>query len=492
MHLRVEPASITDIQADAIIVNLFEGVTAPGGATGAVDAALGGALTELIASGEMKGKLHETTLLHVAGKPFRRVLVIGLGKKEEFTLERVAQVSGAAARALRDKGCKTIASIVHGAGIGGLDPAAAAMMVVKGTLLGDYDGGLHKSDGGAGGKLETLILAERDADRVPMLRDAAQRGQAIGEAVNWARDLVNEPGNVLTPREFADRVQAMAGEYGLEITIYAEDALREMGAQAILGVARGSEEPPRLVVLRHPGEGPLTAFVGKGITFDSGGISIKPGENMHTMKGDMAGAAAVAGALRALAATGSRANVVGVLALAENLPGGRALKPGDVIRALNGKTIEVQNTDAEGRLVLADALAHAAGLGAARLVDLATLTGACIIALGHLASGVMGTDQSLIDQIRAAGDAAGERTWQLPLWPEYREQMKSDVADIRNIGGRPAGTITGGIFLKEFAGEKPWAHLDIAGTAWRDENTPYAAKGGTGVGVHTLVNLADA
>ncbi len=490
MQLRVEQASITEVQADAIVVNLFEGVTTPGGATGAVDQVIGGTISELIGAGEIKGKLNEATVLHVSGRPFRRVLVVGLGKQGEFTAERAAQAAGTAARVLRGKGCKTIATILHGAGAGGLDPGQAALAVVKGTVTGDYDGDLHKTEGKGENRIDTLIVAEGDAEKAPAITDAAERGKAVGEAMNWARDLVNEPGNVLTPTEFARRAQEMGREYGVAIETMEEDALEAMGANALLAVARGSAEPPRLLVLRRPGQGPLTAFVGKGITFDSGGISIKPGENMHTMKGDMAGAAAVLGAMRALAATGSDANVIGIVAIAENMPGGRALKPGDVITALNGKTIEVQNTDAEGRLVLADALAHAANLGAESIVDLATLTGACIIALGHLATAAMGTDQALIDQIRAAGDAAGERIWQLPLYPEYREQMKSDVADIRNIGGRPAGTITGAIFLKEFAGGKPWAHLDIAGTAWRDDGASYAAKGATGAGVGTLLELA--
>jgi leucyl aminopeptidase len=284
----------------------------------------------------------------------------------------------------------------------------------------------------------------------------------------------------------------MADQFGLQIETFDRAALEGMGAGALLAVAQGSIQPPQMLVVRHPGKGPLSLFAGKGITFDSGGISLKPREDMHLMKGDMCGAAAVLGAMRAIAAVGADVNVVAIAALAENMPGGRALKPGDVITAMNGKTIEVQNTDAEGRLVLADALAYGAKLEPAAMVDLATLTGACIIALGHLATGVMGTSEALIGQIRQAGEAAGERMWELPFYPEYREQMKSDVADIRNIGGRPAGAITGGIFLKEFADDKPWAHLDIAGTAWQDDGTPYLAKGATGVGVHTLLNLAEA
>lgn len=490
MEIRVVAASLTEVPADAVVVNLFEGVRTPGGATGAVDRVLGGTLSDLIAAGEIQGKLHETTLLHVSGQPFRRVLVVGLGKPEEFSLLRAGQVAGTAARFLQGKGCRHVATILHGAGAGGLDLAPAAIALVKGTLTGVYQGDLHKTTDRQEPRLERLTVVEHDAAKVPLLEAAVRQGQAVAEAVNWARDQVNEPSNVLTPQEFARRIQALADESGLEAATYDEDGLQALGARAILAVARGSEEPPRMVVVRHRGRGPLLAFVGKGVTFDSGGISLKPREKMHEMKRDMAGAAAVVGALRALATAGVDLNVVAITALAENLPGGRALKPGDVITALNGKTIEVQNTDAEGRLLLADALAHASDLGADYVVDLATLTGACVVALGHQASGLMGSDQALLAALQAAGEEAGERLWPLPLYPEYREQVKSDVADLRNTGGRPAGAITGAIFLQEFAGNRPWAHLDIAGTAWREEEAPYAAKGATGVGVHTLYNLA--
>jgi leucyl aminopeptidase len=321
-----------------------------------------------------------------------------------------------------------------------------------------------------------------------------ERGLVIGEAVNAARLLTNEPGNVLTPRELADRAVALTAEPGVQAEVLGPDRIEALGMGLLLGVARGSAEPPRLLCLTYtpPGvkNGPVLGLVGKGITFDTGGISIKPADGMDRMKDDMAGAAAVIGALRAIARLGIPRRVVAVVPTTENMPGGRALKPGDVIHGAAGVSVEVNNTDAEGRLILGDGLWYAKQKGATHLVDVATLTGACVVALGKTTSGLFGTPQAFVDRVKQAADRAGELVWQLPLGQDYRDQMKSEIADIINSGGRAGGAITAAMFLKEFVGSTPWAHLDIAGTAWIDEAKPWAPKGASGVMVRTLVELA--
>ncbi|MBA3246966.1 MAG: leucyl aminopeptidase, partial [Pyrinomonadaceae bacterium] len=329
----------------------------------------------------------------------------------------------------------------------------------------------------------------------------AERGRIIGESVNFTRDLANEPGAYMTPTNMAERAQEIATQFGLEIDVLEREEMEREGMGSLLSVARGSEEPPKLIILKYTPEGgakgatkqngDLLALVGKGITFDTGGISLKPGENMELMKYDMTGGGTVLGVMRAIAQLKPPIPVLGVVPSTENMPSGKATKPGDVVRAMSGKTIEVINTDAEGRLVLADAISYAKKLGATRIVDLATLTGAVSIALGDVNTGILGTDQELIDELIAAGREVGEKFWQLPLDKEYSKQIKSDIADIKNVGGRKAGTITAAAFLKEFADGVSWAHLDIAGTAWGDDAKPFRSKGPTGVAVRTLLNMID-
>jgi leucyl aminopeptidase len=329
------------------------------------------------------------------------------------------------------------------------------------------------------------------------LRSGAERGRIIGESINFTRDLANEPGGHLTPTILAGRAKDVAKEFGLSIDVLDQKQMEKLGMGSLLGVSRGSDEPPKLIVMKYqPSRSTaigkdLLALVGKGITFDSGGISLKPGENMELMKYDMTGAATVIGSMRAIAQLKPSVPVLGVAPCSENLPSGKATKPGDVLTAMTGKTIEVINTDAEGRLVLADALAYAKQLGATRIIDMATLTGAVSIALGDVNTAILGTDQSLIDSVIEAGREVGEKFWQLPLDKEYSNQIKSDIADIKNVGGKKAGTITAAAFLKEFTGETPWAHLDIAGTAWGDPATPYRSKGPTGVAVRTLIEFVE-
>jgi leucyl aminopeptidase len=337
------------------------------------------------------------------------------------------------------------------------------------------------------------VIVDGD-DAAARLRDRVARGQLLGDCSNLSRELANEPANNLTPREFAARAAGIASEAGVAVDVLEEGQMAALGMGLLLGVARGSSEPPRLMVFRYEPPSapaaPVLGLVGKGITFDSGGISLKPAEGMDRMKGDMTGGAAVACAMRAIALLKAPIRVIGVVPATENMPGGRAVKPGDVLKGASGKTVEVLNTDAEGRLILGDGLWYAARLGATHLVDVATLTGAIVVALGKGTSGLFGSPPSWVDQIRRVADRTGDRVWPLPLIEDYREQIKSEIADMTNTGGRPAGAITAALFLQEFAGGLPWAHLDIAGTAWADEAKPYLPKGPSGVAVRTLAELA--
>jgi leucyl aminopeptidase len=373
------------------------------------------------------------------------------------------------------------------------EPGEWTQAVVEGLTLSEFNPGLYKTGEPDPPPPQEWVVAVPGADE-RALRAAAERGRILGDCSNLARWLANEPGNVLTPRVFADRIVELATEVGLIAEALDEHAIARLGMGLLLGVARGSAEPPRLAVIRHEPPGappaPVLGLVGKGITFDTGGISIKPAEGMDRMKDDMAGGAAVALAMRAIAKLGAPIRVIGVVPATENMPGGRALKPGDVLRSASGRTVEVNNTDAEGRLILADGLWYVQQLGATHLVDVATLTGACVVALGRVASGLWGTPQAWVDHVREVARRAGDPCWPMPLFDEYAEQLRSEVADTVNSGGRPAGANTAAIFLKEFTGGLPWAHLDIAGTAWAEEAKPFQPKGPTGVAVRTLAELA--
>jgi len=472
-------------------VNLFEGVTHPGGATGAVDRALGGQIASLIAAGEIKGKLGEAPVIHSAGRiPAARVIVAGLGKRENFGVETVHKAVGASVRAAKKRRCRSIATILHGAGIAGMETGRSAQAVVEGAFIGDFEPGAYKTSERET-EIESLIIIEREPDKAKQAEKAAAIGEIIAREMNRARALVNMPANELSPSDFAREAQRRAEELGLECQVLGADQLEKEGFGLITAVGKGSERPPQLVILRRQPKkrGPVMALVGKGITFDSGGLSLKPPERMELMKGDMAGAAAVLAAACVIAQLKVGTNVMALMPLADNMPGGRATRPGDVIKGYGGKTVEITNTDAEGRLLLADALAFAAKNGATHIVDVATLTGAMVIALGKITTGVLGNDKELLARVKAAAEKAGERVWEMPLFDEYGEQIKSPIADMKNVGGRPAGPITAAMFLKEFVGETPWVHLDIAGTSWNENGLPHMAKGPTGVTVRTLVEL---
>lgn len=494
MEVKVVAGDITEVKVDAAVVNLFEGVKSPGGATGAVDRALDGAISRLIEQGEIKGKLNEVTLIHSMGKVApERVLVLGLGKQEKFTLDTIRGVMATGCRFLSRVGAKRVSTIVHGAGVGGIAAENSAQAITEGSVLGLYKFRKHVTKEPEFGEIEELLIVERSQDRLPLLEEGVKKGSILAQATNLARDMVNQPANHMTPTDMARTAEAVAGEAGLEFSVLERDDMERLGMGGLLGVAQGSRQQPKFIILKYGGGEPggeALALIGKGLTFDSGGISIKPSERMDEMKGDMAGGAAVIAAMKAIAELKPRIDVVGLVPATENLPDGSALKPGDVLRAMNGKTIEVANTDAEGRLILADALSYANKQGFSPLVDVATLTGACIVALGNVCTGVLGNSRELVEKITRAGEEAGEKIWQLPLYDEYKEQNKSEVADIKNTGGRYAGAITAAQFLAEFSGSTPWVHLDIAGTSYLDKERGPFVKGGTGVAVRTLVNLA--
>ncbi len=495
MEVRVQRGDIAQHPASAIIVNLFEGVTEPGGGTGAVDRALDGAISRVIEDGDCRGKENEFTLIHTLGKlPAPRVIVAGLGKQEKFTLDKVRSVAADAARYARRRRCESVATITHGAGIAGLEPEECAQAIAEGTVLGLYTFGRHKKPPEDEVELKELTLVEFDESRVEALQRGVARGMVMAEAANFARDLANEPANVLTPTEMAERAQALARETGLEFAAYDRPWMEEQGMGAFLGVAKGSQQPPKFIVLRYHGGGQTRlALVGKGITFDTGGISIKPAAGMQEMKGDMSGGAAVIAAMGAIARLKPALDVTAIVPATENMPGGSATRPGDVLRAMNGKTIEVINTDAEGRLILADGLSYArqsAGDGPTAIVDVATLTGAIAVALGNVAMGAMTNSEALYARVRRAGEAAGEKVWQLPMFDEYKEQIKSEVADMKNTGGRNAGSITAAFLLKEFVEDTPWVHLDMAGVDNYDKEKGVMVKGASGIPVRTLVHLA--
>ena len=493
MEIKAVIGEVTKIKIDAVMVHHFEGLKRLDNNTVAVDKVLGSAISRLVNQGEIKGKLGEVTIIYSLGKlPAVKVAIIGLGKKEELTMDRVRGTVAEACRLLRKRGVKSIAAVPYGVGASDIGLGSAAQVITEGALLGLYAFRKHITKEPEYGEVEQLLIMTGDKPALVKLEEGINKGRVMAEAVNLARDMVNEPANYMTPAHMEGEARRLADAYGFEITVLGRERMKEMGMGALLGVAQGSKQPPKLIVLSYRGKdsaGVDVALIGKGITFDSGGISIKPSAKMEEMKGDMAGGAAVIAAISSIAQLKPKINVMAIIPATENLPSENALKPGDVLTAMNGKTIEIISTDAEGRLALADALGYAKKFGAKSLVDVATLTGACVIALGKVCTGAFGNNQELIDRILAAGAEAGELIWQMPMYEQYKEQNKSDVADIKNVGGRYGGAITGAQFIAEFAEDTPWVHLDIAGTFMADKEQNYLAKGATGVSVRTLVNL---
>jgi leucyl aminopeptidase len=497
MKVTVKRDQFDKAQVDVLIVPIYQDTPLEAESPAAqLDDRLDGLLSDYLDSRDFSASLNSTTLLRTRGTiPTPRVLLVGLGQPEGFTADHLRQASASAATAVQKLGVATMAMLLPASK---LDAAIQAQAVAEGALLGLYSLKTYKTKGSESDdktQLRELQLLASDERVQQQIKQGVKRGKIIASAVSLARDLSNSPGNDINPSYLAKTAKQMAKQTSLTCTILSEDDMKKLKMGCLLGVAQGSVQPPVLIMLDHAPNGtdetPIV-LVGKGITFDSGGISIKPAANMEDMKMDMSGGAAVLGTMQALAELEHPRRVVGLVPASENLPSGAAIKPGDIIRAMSGKTVEVINTDAEGRLVLADALCYAVEhLQPERMIDLATLTGAVVVALGAHASGMMGTDEDMMAILKTSGEQTAERVWQLPLYEDYSKQIKSDFADIKNVGGREAGSITGGAFLKEFVGDIPWVHLDIAGTAWTRASHPYIPKGATGVGIRLLIDALE-
>lgn len=490
MQIRIEQDAPTTARAGAVVVPVFTDGEMSGPAK-ALDDALGGAIADVLSSEEIKGKLADCALLHEKEQPFHRVLLVGLGERAKFEPSHLARYAGAAVRYLGRRNVDAIAIALPDEAKG--NETACASFVAEGALSGAFDTTIYQEKPEKRVAVETLTILAGGLDP-KAVRAGVDRGVILGEAINFARRLAVTPPNDMTPTILADEAAKAAKDAHIEIEVFDEARIRKERMGSFLSVAQGSAQPPKFIVMRYNGNSgskELLALVGKGITFDTGGISLKPPERMEEMKYDMSGGAGVIATMCALGKLKPKINVVGLVPATENMPSGKATKPGDIVTAMNGRTIEVINTDAEGRLILADALCYANKLGATKIIDCATLTGACVIALGHVASAAVGTDDALMNEFLVAAKPTGERYWQMPLYEEYASAMKSDIADLKNAGGRPAGTLTAAAFLRSFVDETPWLHLDIAGTAYLDSESAWQAKGPTGTPVRALVSYVE-
>jgi leucyl aminopeptidase len=512
MKITISTAAPSQIETECLVVPVLDASTAskngdkpkPSPKLQTDDKAVNAAAADLIASGEVTGKLLETTLLHKpAGLKAKRLLLVGGGKAKNFSSYELRKLAGAALRILKTKNLKSFVFVAPNSWSGEADPEAqstwvfqrggvgdAVKSIVEGAYVGTFEPNYYQSDR-EDKKVDELVIAAQGDGKT--LNAAAEAGRIIGEAQNFARDLANEPSNKMTPTVMGERAKKMSDEVGLQCEIYGPDKLHELKMGAFWSVSQGSEEEPRLIVMRYEPKGapekPVLGLVGKGITFDTGGISIKPAEGMEKMKYDMAGGAAMIGAMRAIAQLKPNVRVIGIVCASENMPSGKAQKPGDIQIAMSGKSIEVINTDAEGRLVLADGLHYAKQLGATHLIDAATLTGAVVVALGMVNAGIFSNDEDFYESFSRSLKKSGEKMWRLPVDDEYREMLKSNIADMMNVGGRWGGAVTAAMFLKEFVGDTPWIHLDIAGVAWMEDTKPWIAKGPSGVPVRSLVEF---
>ena len=492
MQITLDAKPFDALETEALVTYIFEDGDTSQGRIAELDKRTGGLLGRLIKGGEATGKALETTLVHApAGLKAARLLLIGAGKRDQFSTATLRKVAGVALRYLKSR---SVHNFVFGVREGDASEEKA-QAITEGAIAADFETDKYKTEKKNNKHIESLTIGGYSEEERATGEKGITRGRIIGDAQNFARDLVNEPSNKLTPQILAEKAQAMAKEAGLQVEILDEKKIADLKMGALLSVARGSVEPPRMIVITYapanpkPGA-PVVGLVGKAVTFDTGGISIKPADGMEKMKYDMAGGATMIAIMRALAALKPNVKVICVVPSTENMPGGRAQKPGDIQTAMSGKTIEVLNTDAEGRLILADGVHYAKLLGATHLIDAATLTGAIVVALANINVGVFGSDQAWTDKLLASAKASGEKMWQMPMDDEYREFIKGSFADIQNIGsGKGGGSITGAWFIREFAGDTPWIHLDIAGTAWNDEAKSWLAKGPTGVALRTLVHL---
>lgn len=501
MNIQVTTQTVKDVVCDVLVVGATSSKTGQNtksvvlsDSAGEVDRLLGGLLSQIYVDGEFKAGLGEITTIYTMGKLVaKRVVLVGLGAQETLNSQAVRRASAMVARHLQSKETHQITLALYWPA-SGLNAAEAAQAQTEGVLLGLYTFRKYqRTDKHSNEQGITHVSFLLDGIDQGLLDEGIRKGTALAEATNFARDLINEPPSVLTPTELANRASAMAQRFGVECQVLERPQMQELGMGGLLGVAQGSAEPPKFIILRYRGAPDSAdkgiALVGKGITFDSGGLSLKTAQGMETMKGDMAGAAAVIGAMQAIASLKPAINVTVLVSTTENMPSGTAYRPGDILRIMNGKTIEIVNTDAEGRLVLADALSYAVKEGLSPIIDVATLTGAIVIALGSVMTGLFSNDQQLSDEIIAAGKGVGEKFWPMPMDEEYAELIKSDIADIKQTGGRGGGSIAAAKILENFVGDAKWAHLDIAGTSYEDSKKSHQEKGATGVAVRTLTEL---
>jgi leucyl aminopeptidase len=488
MNVSVVSQPLASLTADAVVVGVYADDKKLRDPAGRVDQAVGGALRDVLEAEKFQGKVGHVTHVHTNGKlPSRRVVVVGLGKRADISAEVVRRAAAAGLRRARDLGARHVAIEVLG---DRLPARQRGQALVEGAILGTYTFDRYKREK-VDKQVESLRVSEPDGRYRREAAEGVRRGQVFAEATWFARDLINAPANDVHPSHLAEVAAEVAQAGSLTLEVLDQEECQKLGMGLFLGVAAGSEQPPKFIHLAWTPRGrgrKKVAVIGKGITFDSGGLDLKTPEGMLRMKDDMSGAAAVLGIMRALPALKPQVEVHGLIAATENMPGGAAIRPGDVLKAMNGTTVEIGNTDAEGRLTLADAMCFAIQkLNVDEIVDMATLTGACVVALGPLCSGLFCNNDGLANRLLAAANSAGERVWRMPLIDEYRENLKSDVADMNNVGPRGGGAITAGLFLKEFAADRPWAHFDIAGPAFLEKDTPLAPKGGTGCAVRTIL-----
>jgi len=494
LRVQAKQGRVDTETTDALVLLLCEGEGLPKEDGAILNRALGGALRDLLQSKEFDGKTGEVVLFHTHGKiPAKRLILVGLGKKHDLGLDQIRQAMGHAVKRVRQAKSGAFAVALPSIVPHGASPIDVGQTMTEGAILGSYQFTAYRSDAPTGKGVTAMTVLAPQKDHLGQLSEGIRRGVATAEATVYVRDLCNHPSNVMTPTRIASEAKTVAKEVGVNLKILEQKEMEKLGMGALLGVAKGSHEPPKFIILQYHGaknknDRPVV-LVGKTITFDTGGISLKPAENMEQMKADMTGGAEVLATMRAAARLKLPLNLISILPAAENMPGGRAMRPGDVVKTLSGKTVEVQNTDAEGRLILSDGLAYATRFKPAALIDIATLTGACVVALGQFAIGMFGTDATLKEAIHKAGLRAGERVWEMPLWEEYFEQLRSDVADMRNIGGRGGGMITAALFLSKFVGDAPWVHLDIASTDWSERERAYIPKGPTGIGTRLLIQF---
>lgn len=484
MIVKIENKSILDVNADVIIVNLFEGVKNPKGVTGVVDKAYNGIISDFVIKKEnFEGKYGEVYKLPIVENG-KKIYIAGLGKQEEFTYTKIRNLTAKIVRNMSGN-AKKVVSILHGAGVAGLCPERCAQMITEGAISGTYSFDKYKAVKKEN-VIEEFIIAETDEEKFKAAEQGVKKGIVTAEAVNTARDLINESSQYLYPETLAEFAVKNSG---VKTTVYNKEEIKKMGMNAFLAVGQGSVHEPKLIHMEYKCENPKKkiAIVGKGITFDAGGLDLKPAASMLTMRDDMSGAAAVICTMKAISILKPDVEVHAIVAACENMPSGSAYKPGDVITAKTGRTIEIDNTDAEGRVTLADALAYAEETGVDEIIDIATLTGACMVALGTVASGIMGNNDEKVKEFIKVAEKAGERFWQMPMYEEYGDVLKSDIADTKNTGGRMGGTSAAGIFLSKFIKNTPWIHLDIAGTAFLDKANAEGIKGATAIGVRSLI-----